>query len=169
MATPNIPFANENTGAEQRPKVSNLGELIVKLLTGDIEIGAVEIKDGDSDTRADVKAGEGAENGLVTIPNGTVSVSGVVSTNIATAVSGTNVSVTTSPTLIPPSALANRKAFSIYNNGDKTVFLGHPTVASGTGFPLPAGGAYDGEAKPGVDIYGITTTGQCDIRILEWS
>ena len=75
-----IPFANENTGQEQQPTVDDAGRLNVNAnLQGiDVQIGAVEIKDATSTTRAVVKSGIGAENGLVTIANGTTSVSGTV-------------------------------------------------------------------------------------------
>ena len=45
------------------------GEVAVRttLTVGDIEIGAVEIKDGDSNLRADVEAGVSGKNGIVVI------------------------------------------------------------------------------------------------------
>jgi len=42
--------------------------LDVNLVTGDIQIGAVELKDGESDTRAKIKS-DGVDNALVVIQN----------------------------------------------------------------------------------------------------
>ena len=53
-----------DAGTLNRIKVNSDGELIANLETADIEIGAVEIKDATTDTRAVVGA-----NGLEVLPN----------------------------------------------------------------------------------------------------
>lgn len=58
-----FPFVNETTGAPQQAVVGDDGILKSTLTVGDIEIGAVELKDGDSDTRADIES-DGSKNAL---------------------------------------------------------------------------------------------------------
>lgn len=76
------------------------------------------------------------------------------------------VSVTTSATLLPASALTNRTSLCVYNNGSATLFVGTSGVTTSTGFPVPAGGAFcdDVGSQP---YYGIVASGTVEARVLE--
>ena len=80
---------------------------------------------------------------------------------------GTVVSVTTSATALPSSALTARKALAVRNVGALTVYIGGSGVATTSGFPL-----YPGESQAfdaSLVLYGIVAAGTCEVRVLEMS
>ena len=79
----------------------------------------------------------------------------------------TAVTVTTTATAIPATALAGRRAMMVRNNGSVTVYLGDSTVTSTNGFPLSPGEEKSYELGPPVTLYGITASGTADVRVLE--
>lgn len=82
----------------------------------------------------------------------------------------TQVTVTPALTVLPPSALSNRRSIIIYNNGSQTVEIGGSTFTFGNGLPIAAGTyspALDISAK--LIIYGRVTSGSADVRVGEAS
>lgn len=86
-----------------------------------------------------------------------------------TTVLATAVSVTTSATLLPASALANRKKIEIQNNGDKSIFVGGSGVTTASGVEVAKGATYSQELGPSALIYAIVASGTCDVRVMEIS
>lgn len=81
------------------------------------------------------------------------------------------VTVTSSLTPLPSEILANRRSLVVYNNSDATtVFVGGSDVTATNGLPVKAGNyspAFD--ASPSMVIYGITSSGSANVRVLELS
>ena len=64
-------------------------------------------------------------------------------------------------------ANADRRYFSVFNNGGVAVYVGFDTsVTTSTGFVIPIGGAIGYSFYYG-SIFGIVSTGSCDLRIIE--
>lgn len=76
------------------------------------------------------------------------------------------VSVSTSATALPSSALASRRALIIYNNGSATIYLGASGVTTAAGFPLAAGQSLALEVGT-LAIYGIVAASTVEARIME--
>lgn len=94
-------------------------------------------------------------------PTTAVKLSKVAAANVATAVT-----VTTSATLLPASALTGRISLCVYNNGAATIYLGPSGVTAASGFPLPAGGAFCDDVGAQA-YYGIAAAGTVEARVLE--
>jgi hypothetical protein len=72
---------------------------------------------------------------------------------------GTEVVVTTSPTLVVPAWIGWREIM-LHNIGNGIVYLGNSTVTTSTGFYLDkSAGVIRVQLPPNETIYGITTTG----------
>lgn len=70
------------------------------------------------------------------------------------------ISVATTATLLPATALSNRKSLMIQNVGSKSIWVGSATVtASGatTGIEVPKGGFMEFEVGPAVSMYAIAS------------
>ena len=78
----------------------------------------------------------------------------------------TAVSVGTTATPLPASALANRRAVMIYNNGAAIIYLGGSGVTTTAGFPLLPGQAVTLEVGT-LAVYGRVASGTVEARILE--
>jgi hypothetical protein len=76
------------------------------------------------------------------------------------------VSVTTSATALPASALSGRRVLWIYNNGSATIYLGASGVTTAAGFPLLPGQSVS-LAVGALAIYGRVATGTAEARIME--
>lgn len=76
------------------------------------------------------------------------------------------VSVATSATALPSSALSARRVLWIYNNGSATIFLGASGVTTAAGFPLLPGQSVAMEVGALV-LYGIVATGTVEARVME--
>jgi hypothetical protein len=76
------------------------------------------------------------------------------------------VSVTTSATALPASALASRRVLWIYNNAAVTIYLGASGVTTGAGFPLLPGQSVALEVGA-LAIYGRVASGTAEARIME--
>ena len=76
------------------------------------------------------------------------------------------VSVGTSATALPASALAARRALIVYNNGSSTIYLGPAGVSTSGGFPLLPGQSVSLEVGALV-IYGIVASGTVEARVME--
>lgn len=80
------------------------------------------------------------------------------------------VSVSTTATLLPASALANRQHVVLQNTGDKSIFIGSATVtATGAtqGIEVPRGGFWEGDIGPNNLLYGIVATGTQNMAVWE--
>lgn len=80
------------------------------------------------------------------------------------------VSVANTATLLPASALANRKSLMIQNTGSASIWVGSATVtASGatTGIELPKSSFMELEVGPDVSVYGITASGSQNANLLQ--
>lgn len=104
-------------------RIKDDGSLDVSLDTGDIEIGAVEIKDGSSDQRATV-------NG-----SGELLVAATLAPTVITASTVTRVASATSSHLLV-AANSARKALYFYNDGNAQQFIKFGTTASTTDFSV---------------------------------
>lgn len=61
----------------------------------------------------------------------------------------------------------DRNQLDLYNNGANTVYIGFvSTVLSTNGFPIPAGASFSFNNYNGA-VYGITSAGSSDIRVME--
>ena len=76
------------------------------------------------------------------------------------------VSVATTATALPASALAARRVLWIYNNGTATIFLGPAGVTTSNGFPLLPGQSVALEVGALV-MYGRVATGTVEARLME--
>lgn len=79
-------------------------------------------------------------------------------------------SVGTTATALPSSALANRRSVQVFNNaasGGTTLYVGHSGVTTSSGTPVPAQSAVAFNLGPGVSLYGIVGSGTVDVRVLE--
>ena len=84
------------------------------------------------------------------------------------AVLGSAVSVGTTATPLPASALANRRALIVRNNGTATVYLGSSGVTTAVGFPLDPGQSLTLEIGT-LPVYGRAASGTVEVRVLEVS
>ena len=76
------------------------------------------------------------------------------------------VSVGTSATALPASALSGRRVLWLYNNGAATIFLGPAGVTTANGFPLLPGQSVALEVGVLV-MYGRVATGTVEMRVME--
>lgn len=76
------------------------------------------------------------------------------------------VSVATTATALPASALAARRVLWVYNNGSATIFLGPAGVTTSNGFPLLPGQSVALEVGTLV-MYGRVATGTVEARVME--
>lgn len=89
--------------------------------------------------------------------------------NTAVVTGSTSIPTTAGGTDLRATDLANRKWLTLYNNGNKTVFVGPSGVSAATGFPLPAGAALEMRAGPAINLFAISSNGTQDVRTLELS
>jgi len=86
-------------------------------------------------------------------------------------ISTQTVSVTTSATKLPSTALAGRKYVSIQNVGTITVYIGSSTVTADTastgGKQLLPYATITRDYDESVDVYGIVATGTCNVIVEE--
>lgn len=82
----------------------------------------------------------------------------------------TAVTVPTTPQALPSNPLAHRRTLIIFNNSSQTVYIGDSTVNASGGFPIPRG-QYSPpiDAGPRMIIYGVSTSGTAEVRVLEVS
>jgi hypothetical protein len=76
-------------------------------------------------------------------------------------------STTTSGTL--GLALANRKYLTLYNNGNKIVFVGQSGVTTANGFPIFPGSLIDMRLGAAVALHSVAEAGTQELRALELS
>lgn len=83
-----------------------------------------------------------------------------------TTVLASAISVGTTATALPASALAGRRSLLIYNNGASIIYLGASAVTTAAGFPLLPGQAITLEIGA-LAVYGRVASGTVEARILE--
>ncbi len=76
------------------------------------------------------------------------------------------VSVATTATPLPASALAGRRVLWIYNNGSESIFLGPAGVTISNGFPLLPSQSVS-MAVGALVLYGIVASGTVAARVME--
>lgn len=83
------------------------------------------------------------------------------------AVEDTAVSVTTTATALPTTALTGRRKIYIQNLDSQAIFLGGSGVTTANGLRIAAGGVFEDEVGDDVALFAICATGTADVRILE--
>jgi len=76
----------------------------------------------------------------------------------------------TSPAKLPSVPLDDRNSMIIYNKGDETLFIGNSDVAASgnkEGWEIFADSFYSLDIKDSIEIYGITASGNVDVKIME--
>lgn len=81
----------------------------------------------------------------------------------------TKVSVTTTATALPTTALTHRRGLLVYNNSSVSLYIGDSTVDT-NGFIIPAS-SYSPPFDAGdqMTLYGVVATGTADVRVIEMS
>lgn len=150
--------------------MANLVKTDAVLETGDLQIGAVEIKNASTDDRASVvNAAPTTEYGLVTrnIPSGTQPVTLPTAATLTTA----QVSVdTTSGGVLVAALNTSRKFLEITNTSSSVnVYIGNTGLTTSTGHVLPPGSSFtlDSTICTGA-IYGIVVTGSVTVTTMAW-
>ena len=83
------------------------------------------------------------------------------------------IEVTDEPTLIvddntaPVAKEDGRCTYEIYNMGPEDVYLGGDDVTDATGIPLPVNASRTIAIRISAEIYGITSSGTADVRVLQ--
>jgi hypothetical protein len=129
---------------------------------GDIQIGAVEIKDATTDTRAVVNATYGLST----------DVKRDVSTSVRAGSIQGKVSLSTIPAIlkIGASSLAGRHTLTVYNDASEIVYIGfNDDVDSDDGFQISAGAGVTFNFDPAelVEVYGVLDEGTTSITLIE--
>ena len=101
--------------------------------------------------------------------NGDLIVENVTVASLRGALRSSSVTVGTSPTAIPATALENRKSMTVKNNGSSTIYLGHSDVSASNGYPLKANESLDVDLDDATTLYGVVESGSEDLRVLEFS
>lgn len=76
------------------------------------------------------------------------------------------VSVGTSATALPASALSGRRVLWVYNNGSSTIYLGSAAVTTASGFPLLPNQSASFEVGA-LALYGRVASGTVEARVME--
>lgn len=83
------------------------------------------------------------------------------------AVEDTAVSVTTTATALPATALTGRRKIYIQNLDNQEIFLGGSGVTTANGLRIAAGGVFEDEVGDDVGLFAITASGTADVRVFE--
>lgn len=116
---------------------------------------SVKIGDGtdflevNADGSINVQATQGAFSSLKNIAE-------TVGTSVAAIVDGAD-------------ELANRKELWLYNNGNKTTYVGESGITTSTGFPLPPGAILELRAGAAMDVYMIADAAGMNVRTLQFA
>ena len=105
----------------------------------------------------------------VTISGGTVDVSDAALANTAITANTTSLAVANTAQAAVAAPLANRKYLSIYNNDNRTMYIGPTGVSASTGFPIPPGSLVDLRAGAAVVIDAVSPKAAHDLRYMELS
>jgi len=75
--------------------------------------------------------------------------------------------ISNTATAIPSSNTAHRRTLLVQNYGSNIVYLGDSGVTTATGLKLEVGDILEFAMSDNVTLYGITASGNSDIRTLE--
>ena len=129
---------------------------------GDIQIGAVEVKDATTDTRAVVNVTYGLST----------DVKRDVSTSVRPGSIQDRVNLSTTPAIlkIGETSLAGRHTLMVYNDASKIVYIGfNDDVTSDDGIQISSGIGITFNFDPLelVEVYGVLDEGTTEITIIE--
>jgi hypothetical protein len=94
-----------------------------------------------------------------------VSDAALANTAIASASNSLNVANVAEDVVVSP--LPNRKYLFIYNNGNRTAYIGATGVTASNGFPLPPGSVIELRAGSAIDIEWVSDNTNQQLRTLE--
>ena|SRR3990167_7470990 len=69
--------------------------------------------------------------------------------------------------LLPAVPLSKRKYVTIFNNSSNVIYIGDLSVTTSDGFPLYPRAQISIAIEDDIDIYGISSTGNNDVRVFE--
>jgi hypothetical protein len=119
--------ASEDTSQLRVDPVTRRLKVDASLETGDIEIGAVEIKDGTTDNRAVVNA---AGRLMVDATTGTITVTGAVNITAPTMIRGADVTVGTTPVELTFTGTTMSISIKAASTNTGIIYVGTSTVLS---------------------------------------
>lgn len=139
-------------------------------VSGDAGIQALAVR---QDTLANSTSADGdyaslkvnVNGALYVKHDGDLDVSDIANTDLA----NTATTVGVAATDLVGTDLAARKFAYVYNNGNKTGFIGDSSVTTANGFPLSPGSYLELRIGAAIDLYAISTSAGQDFRILELS
>jgi hypothetical protein len=105
----------------------------------------------------------------VNIASGTVTTSDAALANTAIKALAESVGTSAAQILDGADELAARKYVMLYNNGNRTVFIGETGVTVTSGFPVFPGSILEARVGAAVDLFMISQSGTQDIRTLQLS
>jgi hypothetical protein len=113
--------------------------------------------------------GEGG-NGQPTIISHGSTVTNVNLNGMRGIVETTAVTVGTTATQLPTANLVNRRSLVIFNNSSYTIYIGGEDVTTADGLPVPTQ-SYSPSLDAGMnmDLYAISASAGCNVRVLEAS
>lgn len=79
----------------------------------------------------------------------------------------TAVSVTTTATALPATALTGRRKIYVQNLDNQPIFLGGSGVTTANGIRIAAGAVFEDEVGDDVGLFAINASGTADVRVLE--
>lgn len=133
------------------------------------------VADDAADSENPIKVGSRAETGALTavadgdradlLSDGFRRI--YVNSGSNVAVEDTAVSVTTSATALPGTALTGRRKIYIQNLDNQAIFLGGSGVTTSNGLRIAAGGVFEDEVGDDVGLFAIAAAGTADVRVLE--
>jgi len=77
------------------------------------------------------------------------------------------VTISTTATAIPSTALVGRQSILVKNTGSADIYLGPSGVTTANGYPLAAGAEVSIDLGEKVVLYGIVASGTETVRIIE--
>lgn len=78
-----------------------------------------------------------------------------------------SVSVSGSPTKLPSNPLSKRKFIEIFNNSGDIIYIGDATVSTSNGRPIYPRASQVIYIEEELDIYGISSGTNSDVRVME--
>lgn len=85
----------------------------------------------------------------------------------ANSVRSQSVTIGTTATAIPTSALTQRKILTLKNMGTEQIYIGASDVTTSNGYALDPRDVFEMAIEEEITLYGVSTSGGQDLRILE--
>ena len=79
----------------------------------------------------------------------------------------TKVTIATTATAVPTTALVGRTTITVKNTGAATIYLGHAGVTTANGYPVASGAELALDLDEAVTLYGIVAADTVTLNILE--